>query len=85
MGDVFYKSDLQAAIGASVILAVRVAQAQGLGSSVDFMTGIMVQAEYTARAFGLPWPAMVGEVRQAVGQLERGGVDDKSDCPLPTL
>jgi hypothetical protein len=60
--DVWFKSDIQAAILAGVVLTVR---ANG-GRDLDYLRGALDNAEHTATTFMLDWPELV---RQARGQL----------------
>lgn len=64
--DVWFTSDIRARILAGLVLAIETANAQNLGN-VEFCSGVLAMAQHQALTFGLSWPAIVKDARQALG------------------
>jgi hypothetical protein len=62
---IFYQEDIESAVLAGMVLAIRTAAASG--KNVEYMRGIAAAFEFQALAFGLSWPAIVAEVRGELG------------------
>jgi len=59
--------DLANGIAASVTLAIETAAASGQINR-DFLRGILALAKAQALQYGIAWPALVAEVRAAIGE-----------------
>lgn len=65
--DVYFREDIRAIVLASVVTAINSAQAHG-GTNVEFVRGVLCEAQHTALAFGVSWPVLLDDARQEIGQ-----------------
>ena len=63
--ELVFKSEVQAAILAGVVLRVRCAQLDG--GDVGHIRGVLAMAEHTAIVLGCDWSAILDDSRQALG------------------
>ena len=64
--DVYFSNDIRRALVAGLVMAVEVTRANGDGNPAH-LAGALALAKHQAAAFGLSWPGLVQEARQALG------------------
>lgn len=64
--DVYWISDIRGAIVAGIVLAIEVAQSQGLCNRA-FVRGVVALARHQANTFGIPWTMIRYEVEASLG------------------
>ena len=71
--DVYYRSDIQRGIQATVIMAIHVHLSSG-ARNTEHIDGILAHAHAQATLYGLDWPALVatckGELGVDIGLLD---------------
>ena len=65
--DVYFSTEIRAIVLASIVAAIHSAQAHGM-PNVEFVRGILCEAQHTALAFGIDWPELLDHARQEIGQ-----------------
>ena len=64
--DVYFVSDLRAAVLAGMVATITTAHASG--QNVEYLRGALCAFQHQALNFGIDWPALLSDARRAIGQ-----------------
>ena len=72
--DVYFVSDIRAALVAGAVLSIETATANGRAND-DHLAGILTMAKHQALTFSIPWAFVVNDARASLGSGYAGLLD----------
>jgi len=82
--DVYFRTDIHRALAAGVVLAI---ESGGGEAFTEYHAGVVAMARHQAATFGVSWPAVVGDVRAALGNdacyllaMDAGEIKSDLEC-----
>lgn len=80
----YFREDIAQGITAVAAAMLSTAMAHG-GTNVEYCRGVLDTCRAQALNYGIPWPALFGELQEMLTAAERERLLDLVACALPTV